>query len=128
MVPEIRSIAWYRWIGPAFAVAIFAYMIFGRHEWQSWGGKLPGARHATPFSFSIREVSTETGVLNVDDHFRGPFDPQLLGAENLLLSMGASVSVVDYDEDGWPDIYFTSNREGSLCCPCRYFPVCDECR
>ena len=27
--------------------------------------------------------------------------------------MGASVSIVDFDRDGWPDIYITNSKEGS---------------
>ena len=31
-----------------------------------------------------------------------------------VASMGASVTIVDYDRDGWPDIYVTNSREGSI--------------
>jgi hypothetical protein len=30
-----------------------------------------------------------------------------------VASMGASVSIVDFDRDGWPDIYVTDSKEGS---------------
>jgi hypothetical protein len=30
-----------------------------------------------------------------------------------VASMGAAVSIVDYDRDGWPDIYATNSGEGS---------------
>ena len=30
-----------------------------------------------------------------------------------VASMGASVSIVDFDRDGWPDIYVTNSEEGS---------------
>ena len=30
-----------------------------------------------------------------------------------VASMGASVSIVDFDRDGWPDIYVTNSKEGS---------------
>jgi enediyne biosynthesis protein E4 len=30
-----------------------------------------------------------------------------------VASMGAAVSVVDYDRDGWPDIYVINSGEGS---------------
>ena len=28
-----------------------------------------------------------------------------------VASMGASVSIVDYDRDGWPDIYVTNSHD-----------------
>src|SRR5262249_37987883 len=31
----------------------------------------------------------------------------------IIASMGASVSVVDYDRDGWPDLYVINSGEGS---------------
>jgi enediyne biosynthesis protein E4 len=31
-----------------------------------------------------------------------------------VASMGASVSIVDFDRDGWPDLYVTNSREGTM--------------
>ncbi len=33
-----------------------------------------------------------------------------------VASMGASVSIVDYDRDGWPDIYVTNSEIGTKNC------------
>ena len=40
-------------------------------------------------------------------------DPRIKNIEPLIASMGASVSVVDFDQDGWDDMYFTNCRTGS---------------
>jgi hypothetical protein len=40
-------------------------------------------------------------------------DPKIKHVEPQIASMGASVSIVDYDKDGWEDIYFTNSRDGS---------------
>jgi enediyne biosynthesis protein E4 len=40
-------------------------------------------------------------------------DPQLANIMPQVASMGASVSIVDFDRDGWPDIYVTSSKEGA---------------
>ena len=40
-------------------------------------------------------------------------DPKLKPIEPQIASMGASVSIVDFDNDGWNDIYFTNSRIGS---------------
>ena len=41
-------------------------------------------------------------------------DPKLKHIERQIASMGASVSIVDYDNDGWNDIYFTNSRTGTM--------------
>lgn len=65
------------------------------------------ARHG----FYLQEVSHAVGVNFVH---QGPtLDPQLDHIMPEVASMGASVSIVDFDRDGWPDIYVTSSREGT---------------
>src|ERR1700730_15170533 len=65
------------------------------------------ARHG----FYLQEVSHAAGVNFVHqgptlDHKLDPIMPE-------VASMGASVSIVDFDRDGWPDIYVTNSAEGS---------------
>ena len=65
------------------------------------------ARHG----FYLEEVSHSAGIDFV--HQAPTLDSKLSGIMPEVASMGASVSVVDYDRDGWPDIYVTNSAEGS---------------
>ncbi len=62
--------------------------------------------------FYLQEVSREAGVEFV--HQAPTLDAKLQGIMPQVASMGAAVSVVDFDRDGWPDIYVTNSGEGSL--------------
>lgn len=65
------------------------------------------ARHG----FYLQEVSKAAGV---DFVHQGPtLDPKLDRIMPEVASMGASVSIVDFDRDGWPDIYVTNSKAGS---------------
>ena len=65
------------------------------------------ARHG----FYLREVAHAAGV---DFIHEGPtLDHKLDHIMPQVASMGASVSIVDFDRDGWPDIYVTNSAEGS---------------
>jgi len=69
--------------------------------------KLSLERHG----FYLQEVSHAAGVNFIH---QGPkLDPKLAGIMPEVASMGASVSIVDFDRDGWPDIYVTSSAIGS---------------
>ena len=58
------------------------------------------------------DVADEAGV---DFIHRSPkLDERLDHIMPQVASMGAAVSVVDFDRDGWQDLYFTSSAEGSL--------------
>ena len=46
-------------------------------------------------------------------HTAPTLDPKLAHIMPQVASMGAAVSVVDFDRDGWPDIYVTNSGEGS---------------
>src|SRR6201987_3187694 len=63
------------------------------------------------YGFYFQEVSRQAGL-----NFVPPapsVTPQLAPIMPEVASMGASVSIVDYDQDGWSDIYVTNSREGS---------------
>lgn len=64
------------------------------------------------YGFYFTEDSAQAGI-----HFthQAPvLDPKLAAIMPEVASMGASVSIVDYNRDGWPDIYVTNSREGSM--------------
>jgi hypothetical protein len=65
------------------------------------------ARHG----FYLREVALAAGVNFV--HRAPTLDHQLDHIMPEVASMGAAVSIVDFDRDGWPDIYVTNSAEGS---------------
>lgn len=65
------------------------------------------ARHG----FYLQEVARSAGVDFV--HQAPTLDPKLDGIMPQVASMGASVSIVDFDRDGWSDIYVTNSAEGS---------------
>lgn len=63
------------------------------------------------FGFNMRECATVSGI-----HFRHQaptLDPKLAHIMPQVASMGAAVSVVDFDRDGWADFYVTNSGEGS---------------
>jgi hypothetical protein len=61
------------------------------------------ARHG----FYLEEVSHAAGIDFV--HQAPALDPKLTSIMPEVASMGASVSIVDFDRDGWPDIYVTNS-------------------
>ena len=65
------------------------------------------ARHG----FYLDEVSQAAGIHFV--HQAPELDPKLEAIMPEVASMGASVSIVDFDRDGWPDIYVTNSAPGS---------------
>jgi hypothetical protein len=65
------------------------------------------ARHG----FYLEEVSHSAGINFV--HQAPKLDPKLEPIMPEVASMGASVSIVDFDRDGWQDIYVVNSGEGS---------------
>jgi hypothetical protein len=65
------------------------------------------ARHG----FHLQEVSHAAGIDFV--HQAPVLDAKLAHIMPEVASMGASVSVVDFDRDGWPDLYVTDSATGS---------------
>jgi hypothetical protein len=65
------------------------------------------ARHG----FYLEEVSRSAGINFV--HQAPTLDHKLDPIMPLVASMGAAVSIVDFDRDGWDDIYVCNSGEGS---------------
>jgi len=60
--------------------------------------------------FVFNDATKAAGITFV--HKRPSFDPKITNVEPHVAALGASVSVTDFDNDGWPDLYFTNSRFG----------------
>jgi hypothetical protein len=64
------------------------------------------------FGFYLEESAKASGI---DFRHTAPkLDPQLGHFMEVIASMGAAVSVADYDRDGWQDMYVANSGEGSM--------------
>ena len=66
------------------------------------------------YGFHLEESAKASGLDFV--HQACPLDPKLKPIEPMVASMGASVSIVDFDRDGHDDIYVTNSAVGSKNC------------
>ena len=73
-------------------------------------GPSRAASDATHPGFVLRDETAAAGIHFV--HHRPSFDARIAGVEPHVAALGASVSVTDFDSDGWPDLYFTNSRFG----------------
>jgi hypothetical protein len=79
-------------------------------------GQLPGTRPHTPqealaqHGFHLDEIAHKAGIDFV--HHAPTLDRQLDPIMPEVASLGAAVSIVDFDHDGWPDIYVTNSCVG----------------
>jgi hypothetical protein len=63
------------------------------------------------YGFYLKECARECGIDFTHESPR-QLDERLKHIESIIASMGASVSIVDVDRDGWPDIYVVTSVEG----------------
>ncbi len=63
------------------------------------------------YGFRLEESAKAAGI---EFHHTAPtLDPRLRHFMEVIASMGAAVSVTDFDRDGWDDIYAVNSGEGS---------------
>ena len=75
------------------------------------GGPGRSAADAAHPGFVLRDQTAAAGIHFV--HQRPTFDAKIAGIEPHVAALGASVSVTDFDGDGWVDLYFTNSRFGA---------------
>ena len=73
----------------------------------------PGLTGGDPdrYGFHFEEAAKASGIDFV--HQAPQLDPKLAHIMHEVASMGAAVSVADFDRDGWNDFYVTNSRQGS---------------
>ena len=74
-------------------------------------GTAPGSDTLARYGLRLEEVSHAAGIDFV--HTAPTLDPKLAHIMPQIASMGAAVAVVDFDRDGWQDLYVTDSGEGS---------------
>jgi hypothetical protein len=70
-----------------------------------------GADAVARYGFRFEQAASRLGVSFV--HEAPTFDSRLAHIMPQVASVGAAVSVADFDRDGWQDFYVTNSREGS---------------
>ncbi|HEX7360007.1 MAG TPA: CRTAC1 family protein [Bryobacteraceae bacterium] len=101
-----------------FAIVLFVCLIATPIVWkrvlasqQMVKGANREAAAMARYDFYMKQSAAAAGV-----HFRHEeptLDPKLKRIMPLVANMGAAVSVVDFNRDGWPDFYVTNSRIGA---------------
>lgn len=91
----------------ALLAAPFVYKRLQPQPASESDGGSASARHGVTYT----EVATKTGINFL--HSSPKLDAKLDNIMPIIASMGAGVSVVDFDRDGWNDLYFTNSGEDS---------------
>src|SRR4029453_2702567 len=76
--------------------------------------KLEASQALARYGLHFQEVAQASGISFV--HQAPTLDHKLDHIMPQVASMGAGASVVDFDRDGWQDIYLTNSGEGSKNC------------
>src|SRR3989441_512997 len=95
--------SWRRFIvTAAFVAAIGAVLALNGRAAGSIAGRA---------GIQLSEVSHESGIDFV--HQETTLDPKIANIAAHVGALGACVSVADFNNDNWPDLYFTTSRFGA---------------
>ncbi|HEY1793519.1 MAG TPA: CRTAC1 family protein [Opitutaceae bacterium] len=97
-------------VAVAFICLLLGPLLYQRfaHRSASAERQEEALRH---YGMSLREVAADSGIRFT--HTVPVVDAKLSNIAPMVASMGASVSIVDYDNDGRNDIYVTNSSPGS---------------
>ena len=87
------------------------FLMRHRHAGGAASAALARGEAIERYGVFFEEVAGEAGV--AFQHRAPELDARLAHIMPQVASMGAGVSVVDFDRDGWNDLYFTNSGEGS---------------
>lgn len=96
-----------------FFVALLAFpLAYKRYERRNSpaGKSSDPAEVLSRYGFLLRQSAQASGIDFT--HHAPTLDPKLNHIMEQVASMGAAVSVVDFDRDGWQDIYVVDSKEG----------------
>jgi enediyne biosynthesis protein E4 len=71
----------------------------------------PGTDAVARYGLRFENVAASAGIDFI--HQAPTFDARFAHIMPMIAAMGAAVSVVDFDRDGWQDLYVTNSGEGS---------------
>src|SRR5437016_4282613 len=95
------------------ALVVFSGLLVGvlilRHQSDKY--TLPKDEALKRYGFYLEEVSNTAGIEFT--HQAPTLDAKLEHIMPIVASMGAAVSIVDFNRDGLPDIYVINSGEGS---------------
>jgi hypothetical protein len=95
-----------------FFIALLATPLIVKHWYANETGTgLDKQTALRRYGFYFEEVSKQSGVNFV--HVAPKLDSKLEHIMPQIAGMGAAVSIVDYNHDGWQDIYVTNSGEGT---------------
>ena len=104
-----KRLAWLVWTVQLLVALVAVSVLNGRAATTSRPG---GSASVARYGFRLEQVNARAGI---DFTHEAPtFDSRLEHIMPQVAATGASVTIVDFDRDGWLDVYTTTSREGGL--------------
>ncbi len=90
---------------------LFLIILLTPFFFAQWLDRTSDESETERYGFHLTDATAEAGIDFV--HEKPKLDPVLDPIMPHLTALGASVSVTDFDNDGWQDLYVTRSRRGS---------------